>query len=368
MAIKEDGSLWAWGSDGNGLLGNGDEKGSSTVPTKVMDNVKAVVSGDYNVAIIKKDGSLWVWGSNEYGEMGNGTRGIYSHIHTPQKVMDGVIDVAVGAFHIAAVKQDGSLWIWGSNQHGALGDKNVLPGGMRTKPIKIMDDVVEVEANSFNTMAIKQDGSLWGWGNNMYGQLGDGTYEDKYEPVRVMEDVLSISMDQYTMIVKKDGTLWGCGDNREGVLGKDVKAKQLEFEKLMSDVRAVSVNGFHAAVIKKDNSLWMVGNNGWGQFGLGEKGRTKEFEKVLDDVSEVTAEKLHTAIIKTDGSLWASGDNEYGQLGDGTKEDRLSFVKIMDGARVLYKGVVQGTKDIDKLQDIDKKKNISIIFLTPAKT
>ena len=148
-----------------------------------MDDVVAVSARGYHTAAIKANGSLWTWGSNHFGQLGDGTT---EHKYTPVKIMDNVAAVSAGSAHTAAIKTDGSLWTWGDNPYGELGDGTTE---YKYSPVKIMDDVVAVSAGTCHTAAIKKDGSLWTWGANSFGELGDGTTEDKHSPVKVMDGV-----------------------------------------------------------------------------------------------------------------------------------------------------------------------------------
>ena len=334
LVIKDDGSLWGWGRDINGLIVN------SRNPKKIMDDVISVSSGNSHAAAIKKDGSLWMWGRNVYGELGDGTKTSRENL---QKVMDDVVAVDVGAGHTVVLKKDGTLWTWGWNAYGQLGDGTKDD---RKDPMSVMDNVVKIACgHDGHTFAIKSDGSLWAWGRNTHGWLGDGTTENKLSPIKVMDDVKSVSTGNGRAVaIKKDGSLWGCGANWGGYFGSKTKGVQSEFVKVLSGgVKDATVGLDHIAVIKEDNSLWMFGWGGRGQFGDGKVDggsethsvKAPDLIKVSDHVSEATAQWAHTAIIKTDGSVWTTGHNGYYQLGDGTKETRWSFVKVLDGARVL---------------------------------
>jgi len=178
MAITADGGLWAWGNDG--------ATRSRLEPVRVMDETIAVAVGYFNTLSITTDGVLWTWISPDVGIP-----------KAPVKVMDDVVYVSAGIRHMLAIRADGSLWSWGGNWDGQLGDGTTTN---RHTPVKIMENVVAVSANSFvlmihdttaHTLAVQTDGSLWAWGRNRFGQLGDGTTEDRHYPVRIMDGILT---------------------------------------------------------------------------------------------------------------------------------------------------------------------------------
>jgi alpha-tubulin suppressor-like RCC1 family protein len=143
--------------------------------------VVAVAAGLYHTCAIKQDSSLWCWGSNEDGQLGDGSD---EDKNTPVKIIEsGVVDVALGYNHTCAIKKDGSLWCWGNNEYGQIGDGTNKD---KKSPVKIIESgVVSVAAGGAHTCAIKTDGSLWCWGANTSGQIGDGSAW-KSTPVYIM--------------------------------------------------------------------------------------------------------------------------------------------------------------------------------------
>jgi alpha-tubulin suppressor-like RCC1 family protein len=342
FAIKSDGSLWAWGGNHHGVLGDS-TLDSRQSPVKIIDSVASVAAGNAQsqTMAIRSDGSLWTWGGYEV----NGYP-----CHTPKKIMDSVVASAAGLSHYAVVKSDGSLWTWGWNNDGQLGDGTTED---RHLPVKVMDSVAAVAAGSFFTLAIKEDGSLWGWGQNYFGELGDGTAIDRLSPIKIMDSVVSVSASGHTaMAIKKDGSLWAWGDNEYGQIG-DGTVNKYDGEypvpnviednnkyapvKIMDSVVSVSAGGYHTAAIKSDGSLWVWGNNNDGQIGDGTAStmdvltvvvdRSKHSPvKIMDSAVAVTAGASHTMAVKSDGSLWSWGS----QTGVGAADDSHVPVKTMD--------------------------------------
>ena len=157
-------------------------------------HVKTFEAGGERGAAITSDGSLWIWGANHMGQLGDGTT---EDSLEPLKIMDDVVDVSLGDFETAAVTEDGSLWMWG-------GDETNL------EHKEIMDNVVDVELGAGHCAAITEDGSLYMWGFNYFGQVGDGTIEDRDEPIKIMDDVVDVATSfGTTLAVTADGTVWG---------------------------------------------------------------------------------------------------------------------------------------------------------------
>jgi len=348
LAVKDDGSLWAWGDNTHGQLGDGTTDPRYT-PEKIMDSVAYVAAGyDFSFAI-KADGSLWAWGNNYYGQLGSGTT---DDSYVPVKIMDSAVAVSAGYAFTMAIKSDGTLWAWGNNDNGALGDGQVSDHSSvndpasndRHTPVKIMDSVVYVSTGVCDTMAIKTDGSLWAWGMNSYSVLGDGTSIDRSLPVKIMDSAASVSAGIYnTMAVKTDGSLWAWGVNIDGQAGDGSNNSQPSPIKVMDSVLSASAGANHRMAIKADGSLWAWG---WGMGGVLGNGAAGDVDtlipaKIMDSVTSVSASDNFTLALTSDGGLWAWGTNSSGQLGIEPRENNhvIAYnesavpMKIMGGVK-----------------------------------
>ena len=354
-AVTKDGDLYMWGYNGEGQLGVSTNENTNapvlvnnsttTLPAK---SIKSVALGDWHSAAITKDGSLYMWGSNDYGQLGDGTT---TDRYTPVKIMDNVASVSLGGSHSAAVTKDGSLYMWGSNFRGQLGDSTTTN---RYTPVKIMDNVVSVSLGSCHSAAITKDGDLYMWGSDVYGQLGDGMYDSKSAPrsvpIKIMKNVKLIGLGGYhSAAITNDGNLYTWGYNKYGQLGDGTTKGDgsMNFygesiqkrmpQRVASNVQSVKLGFDYTTVISKDGGLYTWGYNNYGQLGNGTTTNSSNPIKIMNDVVSCAGNDCHTIVLKKDGTVYTWGYNRYGQLGDGTTTDRTSpvAIQIYDHTNVL---------------------------------
>ena len=272
LALDENGALWAWGGNDFGELGIGTDDSYST-PIQVGSGSWLTVSAGSSFSTgIMADGTLWGWGHSDHH--GDSTTSLDQL--TPIEIGGGATDwIAVSArgTHAVALKADGSLWAWGFNYWGELGDGTHTP---RYAPVRVGDDNdwVAVATGSEHTIALKADASLWTWGSNDAGQLGGGVpfNAEIAEPTRVGPDSdwLAIAAGyQHSLALKADGTLWTWGHDWAGQLGDGMSNARNQAYQVAGEWAAVSAGGNNSMAIKTDGTLWSWGLNWNGQVGDG---------------------------------------------------------------------------------------------------
>ena len=199
-----------------GGTGNNSENQINTIrPDVGINSYSQVLSlGDYHSGVIAQDGSLYMWGVNDFGQIGDGTT---KNRYKPTKILDHVVSVSLGDYYSGAITQDGSLYMWGSNDSGQIGDGTTED---RYKPTKILDHVIAVSLQTGNSGAITQDGSLYMWGSNSRGGIGDGTTEVRYKPTKILDHVIAVSLGVgHSGAIIQDGSLYMWGWNSDGQIG-----------------------------------------------------------------------------------------------------------------------------------------------------
>jgi alpha-tubulin suppressor-like RCC1 family protein len=312
-AVKRDGSVWCWGSNKSGQLGD-ETRDFRTAPIKVrgMSEAVAVEVGDDHACATKKDGTLWCWGNNEEGELGYGGDGQNKLAPAAVSGMgSGVVSLGMRDQYTCASKDDGSLWCWGDPKPSVGANGHLLTPvqmtGMTARQVAV--------GRSDYACAIKPDESLWCWGNNEHGQLGDGTVESKSAPVQVTgmgSGVRSVATGAaYACAAKTDGSLWCWGANWVGQLGDGSTTQRNTPGALkgMTAVTAFAVGSNHVCAVKNDGTVWCWGINAHGQLGDGTTTGRKTPVAVsgMQDAIGVAAGDGISCAVKSDGSLWCWG-------------------------------------------------------------
>lgn len=274
IMVKSNGSLWAWGINLHGEVGNNNSISTST-PVQIGTDTNWIIgsAGIFNSAALKSDGSLWAWGSNEFGQIGNlGTQNISSPIQISGYTWKYVTANGGACF---ALKQDGTAWVWGRNNDGQLGlnDKN-----HRSSPTQlgITSDWILITSGAWHKAGIKQDGSLWLWGGNFGAQMGDGTTTNRSSPVQTITagyDWKHVSCGfNHTAAIKNDGSMWLWGNNSIGQLGINNLANYRNPVRELTnsnDWTKVECGYYFNIALNQSNNIFVWGINDKGQLGTG---------------------------------------------------------------------------------------------------
>jgi alpha-tubulin suppressor-like RCC1 family protein len=349
LAIKTDGTLWAWGSNSYGELGDGTSVSNRTIPTQIGNatNWLSISAGDgyYSIAL-KTDGTLWAWGRNNYGQLGDGTN-INKNIPIQIGTENNWSKIATGNSFTIAIKSNGSLWTWGNNSY-TLGNGTTQTSSI---PINIGTTTpywIKIDAYGSNAAVLSGInstfiyGALVNWGNNTYGQLGLNSTINKTSPSFV-EGSWAANWaefkvgDAHSVAIKNNGTLWSWGRGLYGQLGNGNTSDVLIPTQIGTENNWLKIASSNSRTyaIKTDGTLWGWGRNGFGGTGyylLGDGSFLDKYSPIQIGTDnswvEISSKGKHTLAIKANGSLWAWGDNLYGQLGDGSNTTRTTPVNI----------------------------------------
>ena len=380
IAIKSDSTVWAWGFNKFGQLGNGKQNICHITPAKVkgssgvgyLNNIIKIACGYYHTIALKSDSTVWAWGYNAYGQLGNGS---YQNKLTPVQVLgpggigylDSIIDIAAGPYHSVALKSDGTVWTWGDNHYGELGDGTTI---RRTTPVQVvgpdsigyLDSIIAIAAGGaktigvgtptatgYFTVALKSDGTVWTWGANGYGTLGDGTDTTRHIPVQVVGPCGVGYLDSITYIdanwlhvvcIKSDSTVWAWGYNYDGVLGTDTLAySYIPIQILgpdsinpLDNIIKIATSYSTVLALNSDSNLLVWGSN------IGNGTDSTHYIPVylikpddtlyFDSIVGISCGYDHKIIIKADSTVWTWGLNQTYQLGDGTDTNRFKPVQV----------------------------------------
>ena len=364
VALKEDGTVWAWGANGSGQVGGGDVGEDVLNPVQVIEltgyltDITAIAAGTsywlnqggHSVAL-RNDGTVWAWGGGLEGQLGDGA-GISRSI--PVQVVDesdptgfltGVSGVSAGDYHSMAFKIDGTVWAWGANGDGQLGE-GTKEDKFTAVQVSGLTNVISIAAAKYYSLALKDNGTVWSWGDNANGQLGDGSNFERLTPVPVVDitDVIAIAAgDYHSLALKNDGTVWAWGANSDGQLGDGTigwyESKNTPVQVIdstdstgyLTEVIAIAAGDFYSIALKSDGTVWTWGRNWHGQLGDGTtEGKSTPVQvSGLTNVIFIDGGNAHILAIKGDGTVWSWGGNWSGQLGDGTTEQRTKPVQTI---------------------------------------
>jgi alpha-tubulin suppressor-like RCC1 family protein len=307
LAIKKDGTLWGWGRNYDGMLADGtDTTRYSAIHIGIAENWDYVSAGYQHNLAIKNDGTLWAWGSNVFGQLGDGTtkaqkKPIQIGIETNWTKVCSANEFSI------AIKNDGTIWAWGKNAECLLGigDTNSV---YKKSPMQISqdNDWKDVFSSYNHSFAIKKNGTLWAWGINVSGELGigDTNINRRSTPVQISKGTFWTKVscgESHTIALKSDSTIWTWGDNRFGQLGDGSQIKRSEPVQIGTENNWINIScgAAHNFAMKKDSTIWGWGMNSYMQ--LGDSTIIDKYSPVQFDSDTkwefVTCGGLHTIIL-----------------------------------------------------------------------
>lgn len=327
LSLKSDGTVWAWGSNGYGMLGNGSNT-DSNIPVQVsgLTEITTIAAGGSHGVALKSGGTVWNWGNNSDGQLGN-TSNTDTQIPVQVSNISGVTAVAAGMAHTVALKSDGTVWAWGKGDYGQLGNGDFANKNI---PVQVsnISGVIAIACGEWHTIALKNDGTVWSWGAGIDGQQGNGSFSNSYQPSQVstLSGMTAIAAGgSHTVAVKSNGTVWAWGDNIYGQLGNGNAGTDInipvQVSNISSGVTAAATGTHYTVALKSDGTVWAWGRNTDGQLGNASNTDSNipvKVSNIASGVTSIDAGNGHTVVLKNDGTVWTFGKNSSGQLGNGT--------------------------------------------------
>jgi YD repeat-containing protein len=336
-------TIWAWGCNASGQLSDNTIVAKSS-PVSVVGGFTdwCQVSAGLNwSAAVRSNGTIWSWGCNTYGRLGDNTIVDKS---SPVSVVGGFTDwcqVDSGRYHSIAIRTSGTLWAWGRGSVGRLGDNSTTSKSSPVSVVGGFTDWCQVSAGNQHTAAVRSNGTIWSWGYGCNGRLGDNTIVDKSSPVSVVggfTDWCQVSAGcVHSAAVRTNGTVWAWGIGVDGRLGDNTivaKSSPVSVVGGFTDWCQVSAGDAHTAAVRINGTIWSWGSNICSRLGdntIVDKSSPVSVVGGFTDWCQVSVGNAHSTAVRTNGTIWSWGSGSSGKLGDNTIVDKSSPISVVGG-------------------------------------
>ncbi|HKW84869.1 MAG TPA: hypothetical protein VJN68_14050 [Burkholderiaceae bacterium] len=343
-AVEADGRVACWGQNSQGQLGDGTGV-NRLVPTFVPGVIDAVaVKGvdQDQTCVLRANGGVLCWGANAFGELGDGTTvnrlsPVAAVLPRPAISIDIGGDDFDQTAHACAVLDDHTVWCWGANRFGALGDGTVTPR-VTPAPVPGLTNAVSVGAGGGDmSCALLSSGTASCWGRNVNGELGNGdtsmTQSNVPVPVVGVANGAVLSLGFNGVILTRTGSVLSWGFNAVGEVGDGTNINRFSAVPVsnLSDIVAIGAGDFHSCAVHATGAASCWGENFGGALGDGTTVDSNIPVNVvgLSGVKAIAASRFNSCAVKSDGSVWCWGKNGTGAVGDGTTTDRSTPVRTL---------------------------------------
>ena len=393
-ALMTNGNVYMWGRNQAGQLGN-ESTDDSRIPVNITqqfpanDRVTDLFLGQDFSSALTESGQVFMWGQNNYGQLGNGSTtssNVPVNITNQFPSENKVIALSLGTFHVGALTDIGRVYVWGFNGFGEIGDNS---SSSKNVPLEITslysstDPVVQISMGNYSSSARTQSGSIFTWGWNGDGQLGDGTKIDRREPVNVTSNVPLVaneSIDQlfmagyHAMAFTSNRRVFTWGKNHYGQLGNGT----LNDQSLPGDISnqfpaeesisSVSIGFVHTSALTESGNVYIFGHNFRGRLGDGGLAdRTTPFSLASRFPSDVTIAQIsmgasHSSALTTRGSIYIWGFNLYGQLGIDSTTQEFNTPQLLNAlVPAPFSIITLDTNEGDPLAPLEGEPNTPVV-------
>lgn len=339
VGVKDDGTLWTWGYNVDGQCGQGNNINNYPIPTQVGNQNSWLIAfaGGKSTFAIKTDGTLWAWGLNNFGQLGDGTS---TNKNLPTQIGTDInwSKISSGFGHTLGLKTDGTVWAWGTNLVGQLGIGASTPSSLSPIQIGTANNWADISVGGQHSLLLKTDGTLWSCGYNNKGQLGIGNNSNVFIPTQIgIENSwtnISCGVDFSSAI--RNNLLYTWGNNSSGQLGigNNINKNIPTLVSSIGEWNYISAGAYFAVARKLDGNLWAWGINTDGQLGNGSimgSGMSTSLPvqvSISNNVSQINGSGFHILSLKANGELWSWGLNGSKQLGNNSTSNSNIPVSI----------------------------------------